>query len=82
MRPKNVDDWLTDYRECKADLERPTIGTSTMKDTEGFRRHPDHMNTTSIEGMDLDHWVYQCSYLYFRNGVLGGRPMVEWTPPS
>jgi hypothetical protein len=53
-----------------------------MKDTEGFRRHPDHMNTTSIEGMDLDHWVYQCSYLYFRNGVLGGRPMVEWTPPS
>jgi hypothetical protein len=53
-----------------------------MKDTEDFRRHSAHMDTTSIEGMALDQWVYQCRYLYFQSGVLDGRPLVDWTPPS
>jgi hypothetical protein len=39
------------------------------------------MNTTSIEGVDLDQWVYQCGYLYFRNGVVDGSQIVDWTPP-
>lgn len=82
MRLKNVEDSLTSYHECQADLRGLTIGTSTMKDTVGFRWHPDDMNTTSIEGVDLDQWVYQCGYLYFRNGVLDGRQIVDWTPPS
>ena len=63
MRRKNVDDSLASYHQCQSDLEGLTIGTSTMKDTAGFRWHPDDMNTTSIKGVDLDQWVYQCGYL-------------------
>jgi hypothetical protein len=73
MRVKHGEDSLTHYNECQADLEGLTIGTSTTKDTEGFRWHPNHMNTTSIEGVDLDQWVYHCGYLYFRNGVVDAR---------
>jgi hypothetical protein len=51
----------------------------TTAEVREFCRFPDRVNTTIVEGVQVEQWVYNSSgmhlepvYLYFRDGILVG----------